>query len=70
MDFIIFSFQYIENVSNDELENKIEEIEEKIWWFQTIFSFVKIFFRFGFVNELLLIKKTLTNHRSHNVGYT
>lgn len=31
MDFIIFSFQYIENVSNDELENKIEEIEEKIW---------------------------------------
>lgn len=31
MGFIIFSFQYIENVNNDELlEVKIEEIEEEI----------------------------------------
>lgn len=71
MGFIIFSFQYIENVNNDELlEVKIEEIEEEIasvmyprsrsTKFNLVISdhfFQKIFFRFGFVNELLIKKK-------------
>lgn len=63
MDFIIFSFQYIESVSNDELLKEynwrnrrknslsnIQKVDQRslIWWFQTILQ------QFSFVFSLLM----------------
>lgn len=62
MDFIIFSFQYIESVSDDELLKEynwrnrrknslsnIQKVDQRslIWWFQTILQ------KFSFVSALL-----------------
>lgn len=63
MDFIIFSFQYIESVSDDELLKEynwrnrrknslsnVQKVDQRslIWWFQTILQ------QFSFVFSLLM----------------